>query len=34
VPEFTSVDVSDIQRPAAGQSVNFTLVIAMAEKPK
>lgn len=31
VPRFTSVDVSDIQRLAAGQSVNFTIVIAMAD---
>ncbi|MFH1371100.1 MAG: GspL/Epsl periplasmic domain-containing protein [Planctomycetota bacterium] len=32
IPRFASVDVSDIQRLAAGQSVNFTIVIAMAEK--
>ena len=31
VPNFASVDVSDIQRLAAGQSVSFTIVIAMSE---
>jgi Tfp pilus assembly protein PilN len=31
IPRFASVDVKDIQRLAAGQSVNFTIVIAMAD---